>query len=254
MALSSESPLPWPALLAARLRYFWTLIVAAICFLILGIPLVVIGYCLRAIFGIEDVVFPFARFGARLYLSAAGARTIVTGLHHLNHDETYLFVANHQSNLDPPLIFCYVGQNVGALAKKELRRVPVLGQGMALAHIIPIDRSNRERAIESTRAGATELRRGHSLMAFPEGTRSPDGRMREFKKGVFFMALEAGVSIVPIAINGTRLVMPKGKSVSIPGTVSLEILPPVSTAGWDPADITGLVEEVAAAIRARVLN
>jgi 1-acyl-sn-glycerol-3-phosphate acyltransferase len=252
MELSSEIPLPWPVLVAARLRYFWTLLVAALCFLILGVPLVLIGYLLRSLFGIEDVVFPFARFGARLYLRAAGARIVVSGHDHLDDDETYLFVANHQSNLDPPLIFCYVGQNVGALAKKELRKVPVLGQGMALAHIIPVDRSNRERAIESTRAGARELRRGHSLMAFPEGTRSPDGRMREFKKGAFFMALEAGVRIVPVAINGTRLVMPKGKSVSIPGTVSLEILPPVSTLGWDPAEITSLVEKVASAIRACV--
>lgn len=251
MELSSE--IPQSVLLAARLRYFWTLVVAATCFLILGIPVVLIGYPLRAIFGIEDVVFPFAKFGARLYLRAAGARVVVSGRDHLADDETYLFVANHQSNLDPPMIFCYVGQNVGALAKKELRRVPVLGQGMALAHIIPIDRSNRERAIESTRAGAREMRRGHSLMAFPEGTRSPDGRMQEFKKGAFFMALEAGVRIVPIAINGTRLVMPKGRSISIPGTVSLEILPPINTLGWDATEISGLVEKVSSAIRERLM-
>lgn len=97
------------------------------------------------------------------------------------------------------------------------------------------------------------MRRGHSLMAFPEGTRSPDGRMQEFKKGAFFMALEAGVRIVPIAINGTRLVMPKGRSISIPGTVSLEILPPINTLGWDATEISGLVEKVSSAIRERLM-
>jgi 1-acyl-sn-glycerol-3-phosphate acyltransferase len=252
MELSSEIPLRWPMRLAARLRYLWTLVVAALCFLIIGIPVVLIGYTLRAVFGIENVVFPFARFGARLYLWSAGVHAVVSGRDHLDDNETYLFVANHQSNLDPPLIFCNVGQNVGALAKKELRRVPVLGQGMALAHIIPIDRSNRERAIESTKAGAAELRRGHSLMAFPEGTRSPDGRMREFKKGAFFMAVEAGVRIVPIAINGTRLVMPKGRSATMPGTVSMDILQPVSTSGWNPAEISALIDKVASAIGTRL--
>ena len=93
MELSSE--IPQSVLLAARLRYFWTLVVAATCFLILGIPVVLIGYPLRAIFGIEDVVFHFAKLGARLYLRAAGARVIVSGRDHLADDETYLFVANH---------------------------------------------------------------------------------------------------------------------------------------------------------------
>src|SRR5262249_61090033 len=101
-------------------------------------------------------------------------------------------MANHQSNLDPALLFSYLSHNVGAIAKIELFRIPIMKQGFPLAHVVPIDRSNRERAVESTRRGADELRRGDSLLAFPEGTRTGDGGVEGVKKGGVFMALEGG--------------------------------------------------------------
>jgi 1-acyl-sn-glycerol-3-phosphate acyltransferase len=119
-------------------------------------------------------------------------------------------------------------------------------------HIIPIDRSHRERARASTKAGAEALGRGHSLMGFPEGTRSLDGRVQEFKKGIFYMAVEAGVPVVPVIINGTRLVMRKGSRVCTPGPVQMEVLPPVSTQGYEVANLDELVERVRQQIAARV--
>jgi|SRR5262245_18478012 len=223
-------------------RYYWTFIVAAGLLLIIGIPIIIIGYTLRTVFGIEDFIFPFAKLGARIYLRAAGARVHVSGLEHLDPRQAYLFVANHQSNLDPPLMFAYLGRNTGAIAKKELLKVPLFKQGFPLAHIVPIDRTNREKAIESTRRGANELRLGHSLMAFPEGTRSVDGQVKEFKKGVFYMAVEAGVEIVPVVINGTRLVMPKNARQCQPGDVYLKVLSPVNTQEYDAAKIEELIE------------
>jgi 1-acyl-sn-glycerol-3-phosphate acyltransferase len=236
----------------SRLRFFWALCVAGLCFIFIGIPAIVIGYLLRWLFGIEGFIFPFAKCGCRLYMRAAGARVHVSGLENLTPGRTYLFIANHQSTLDPPLLFAYLGWNVGALAKKELSRVPILGQGMSLGHVIPIDRANRERAIASANLGARALRAGHSLMAFPEGTRTVDGRVREFKKGVFLMALDAGVEIVPVVVNDTRLVMRKGVRASIPGDVWVEVLSPVATAAYTRENVEELITRVRELIVPRV--
>jgi len=234
------------------LRYYWTLTTAVLLLLFLGIPIIATGHLLRTLFGVEDFIFPYAKFGCRLWLRAAGARVHVKGREYLDRNRAYLFAANHQSNLDPPLLFAYLGHNTGAIAKKELTKFPVLKQGFPLAHVVPIDRRNRESAIESTRRGAQSLRRGHSLMAFPEGTRTVDGRVKEFKKGVFYMAVEAGVPVVPVVVNDTRLVMPKGRNVVTPGDVWLEILPPVPTDGYTNENIEELVERVRSQIVPRV--
>lgn len=243
MARSSERAASSPGLVA-RLRYYWTFVVAALLFVIIGIPIIVAGHLLKVLFGIDGFVFPYAQFGCRVYLRSTGARIHVTGLEHLDPEATYVFIANHQSILDPPLLFAYLGRNVGALAKKELVKVPILGQGMPLAHIIPVDRGNHERARDSTRRGAEALRRGHDLMAFAEGTRSVDGRLKPFKKGVFFMALDGGVAVAPVVINDTHRVISKGSPFCTPGDVYLEILPPVETAGYTSETIDDLVEHV----------
>jgi 1-acyl-sn-glycerol-3-phosphate acyltransferase len=234
------------------IRYYWTFVVAFLLLVFIGVPIITIGHILRKFFGVEDFIFPPAKFGCRIYVWAAGARVQVSGLEHLDRDRAYVFIANHQSNLDPPLLFSYLGHNVGAIAKIELFRIPIMKQGFPLAHVVPIDRSNRERAIQSTRRGADELRRGHSLMAFPEGTRSVDGQVREFKKGVFYMAIEAGVPIVPVVINDTRLVMPKDKKRVVPGDVYLETLPPISSGGYTVENVGELIERVRELIAAHV--
>lgn len=226
------------------MRFYWTFVVAGLLLLIMGLPLIAIGHLLRAVFGIEDFIFPPVKFACRIYLWSAGARVHVSGLERLDPAQAYVFVANHQSNLDPPLLMAYLDHNVGAIAKKELLKVPLFKQGFPLAHIVTIDRSNRESAIASTKRGAEELRRGHSLMAFPEGTRSLDGAVAPFKKGIFYMAIEAGTPIAPVVISNTGLVMGKGARRCIPGDVYLEVLPPVSTTGYTNENIEDLVEHV----------
>ncbi len=233
-------------------RYYWILIVVVLLFLIIGVPIVFLGHVLKKLFGVEDFVHPFAKFGCKVWIRSFGARVHVTGGEHLDPNQAYVFAANHQSNVDPPLLFAYLGPITGAIAKKELTKFPVMKQGFPLAHVVPIDRSNRESAIESTRLGAAELRKGYSLMAFPEGTRTVDGRVKEFKKGVFFMALEAGVPVVPVVVNDTRLVWRKDGKVVTPGDIYLEILRPVSTAGFNEDNLEELIERVRSQIVPRV--
>lgn len=234
------------------IRFYWTFIVGGLLLIFLGLPTIFIGHVLRTIFGIEEFLFPFAKFGCRVYLRSAGARIYVRGQENLQPGQAYVFASNHQSNLDPPLLFAYLGPNTGALAKAELFKIPIMKQGFPLVHVVPVDRSNRERAIESTRIGAASLRRGHSLMAFPEGTRTVDGKVKEFKKGVFFMAIEAGVPVVPTIVNDTRAVMRRGEKKVTPGDVYLEILPPVPTQGYNEDTVQDLIQIVRDQIVARV--
>ena len=234
------------------IRYYWTFVVAFLLLIFVGIPSITLGHILRKLFGIEDFIFPPAKFGCKTYVWSSGARVHVSGLEHLDSDKAYVFIANHQSNLDPPLLFSYLDHNVGAIAKIELFRIPIMKQGFPLAHVVPIDRSNRERAVASTRRGAEELLRGHSLMAFPEGTRTVDGHVKDFKKGVFYMAIESGVALVPVVINDTRLVMRKGEKRVIPGDIFMDVLPPVSSQGYTIDSVGDLIKQVRGPIIARV--
>jgi 1-acyl-sn-glycerol-3-phosphate acyltransferase len=135
---------------------------------------------------------------------------------------------NHQSNCDPPAVITIL-PDVLVMAKQEFFRVPVLGPAMILRGFIPVDRKNRERAIAAVDQAVASMRAGNSFMAFPEGTRSPDGRLQTFKKGLFVMAIKASALIVPISVSGARKVMPKGTFVIRPGTVRITIQDPIST-------------------------
>lgn len=234
------------------LRFYWILFVVVVLLLVIGIPAIIFGNLLKTLFGVKDFVHPFAKFGCKVWVWSFGARVHVTGRENLTPGQAYVFASNHQSNVDPPFLFAYLGPITGAIAKKELTKFPIIKQGFPLAHVVPIDRSNRESAIESTRRGAAELRKGYSLMAFPEGTRTVDGRVKEFKKGVFFMALEAEVPVVPVVVNDTRLVWRKGANIVTPGDIYLEILPPISTAGYNEDNIEELIEQVRNQIVPRV--
>jgi 1-acyl-sn-glycerol-3-phosphate acyltransferase len=122
------------------------------------------------------------------------------------------------------------------MAKQEFFRVPVLGTAMRLRGFIPIDRKNRERAIAAVEEAVEALKAGYSFLAFPEGTRSPDGRLQIFKKGLFVVAIKAGAPIVPVSASGARKVMPKGKFAIYPGRVRITIHDPIPTAGLEVND------------------
>ncbi|HEY6306865.1 MAG TPA: lysophospholipid acyltransferase family protein [Candidatus Angelobacter sp.] len=157
----------------------------------------------------------------------AGARVKIVGLDKIDQSGTYIFMSNHVSNLDPPILCPLIPRRTSILAKKVIWRIPILGPALTLAEIVPVDRANRESAIQSIRRAGEVMRHGINVTLFPEGTRSRDGRLQPFKKGPFHLAAETGVPIVPITILGTYEMMPKGNLIVRSGTATLVFHPPI---------------------------
>jgi 1-acyl-sn-glycerol-3-phosphate acyltransferase len=225
--LRAESSTKGLARLAGRLWYWWSLTAAALLLLIFGPPAIIVSY----LAGRRHWLYPWARFGARNWLRLSGVRVRVRGLENLDPRQSYVFVANHRSFLDTATLFYYTGRRIGVIAKKELLKVPILGYGMSYVNILAIDRSNNQRAVATMKAATDRLKRGISFGVFAEGTRARPGQLLPFKKGAFYMAVEAGVPVVPVAIKHTDELMGKGTGMARPGTVEMVILPPIPTDG-----------------------
>lgn len=195
-----------------------------------------------------DMMYKVATRLAITGVRLAGIRIEVRGLEHLQPTRSYIFMSNHVSNLDPPILIPSIPGRCSVLVKKELFRLPILGVAMKQAELVPVDRSNREAAIESVRAAAEVLQHGLSLVIYPEGTRSPDGRLLPFKKGPFHLAIEAGVPVVPATILGTAECWPKGTWAMRPGKATLIFHPP-----FDPADFADR-DALMAAVRRHIAS
>jgi 1-acyl-sn-glycerol-3-phosphate acyltransferase len=194
-----------------------------------------------------DSLYEIGMKGARLALWFSGVRLDIVGLEKIPHGRAAIYMPNHQSNCDPPAVISNLPP-VLVIAKKEFFRVPVLGTAMVYRGFIPLDRKNRERAIAAVEQAVDSLKAGNSFLAFPEGTRSPDGRLQTFKKGLFVMAIKAGALIVPISVSGARKVMPKGQFVIHPGRVRITIHDPISAADYAPEERGKLIEVTRQAI------
>ncbi|MGA1984012.1 MAG: lysophospholipid acyltransferase family protein [Acidobacteriaceae bacterium] len=158
-------------------------------------------------------------------LRAAGIRVEVVGLEHVPAGVSCIFLSNHVSNLDPPVLFPVLPGQCSALLKKELMRIPLLGTAMRMAKFVPVERGNvREAAQASVAAAAAALKSGLHIVIFAEGTRSKDGRLARFKSGPFYLAMETGAPIVPIVISGTQTMMRKHSAAIRPGVAKVEFL------------------------------
>lgn len=164
-------------------------------------------------------------------LRLSGADLLVEGSPGAVADRPAIYVMNHQSSLDIPAAFAVLPVDLRFIAKHTLRKVPFLGWYMSWTGMVFVDRSNSTQAVNSLTAAADRLRGGISLLAYPEGTRSRDGRILPFKKGPFVLALQAGVPIVPIAIEGSMRCMPAHLRPFRPGIVRIAIGTPIETAG-----------------------
>lgn len=178
-----------------------------------------------------DSVHRVARIWARSLLALSGVGVTVTGLERIAADRSYIFMSNHQSNFDIPVLLGHLPVQFRWLAKAELFRIPVFGRAMRGAGYISIDRSDRAAAFESLEQAAEKIRQGVSILIFPEGTRSVDGSLKSFKKGGFVLAIGAGVPIVPVTVRGTFDIMPKHALRIRPRQVTVAIGEPIATEG-----------------------
>ncbi|HEY5175413.1 MAG TPA: lysophospholipid acyltransferase family protein [Terriglobales bacterium] len=187
-----------------------------------------------------------AIFGVRL----AGVKIEVRGMERLEAGRNYIFMANHSSNLDPPVLLPTIPGRCSVLVKKEVFRVPILGTGMKMTSLVPVDRSDRESAIESVNAAIAVLRQGLHMLIFPEGTRSSDGRLLPFKKGPFHLAIDSGVFVVPVTILGTFELWPKTRFALRPGTATVVFHVPIDPRSYPDRDslMKALAETIASAL------
>jgi 1-acyl-sn-glycerol-3-phosphate acyltransferase len=181
------------------------------------------------------------RFYAPALIWASGARLEVEPLPSHDWARPHIFLMNHQSMLDIACAFAVLPVNLRFIAKHTLKYVPFLGWYMWATGMVFIDRSRRKSAFRSLAAAGQRIREGANILAYPEGTRSRDGRILPFKKGVFMLALEAGVPVVPVAIEGSGQVVPADSFRVRPGVVRMKVGAPISTSG---KTIEGLMGEV----------
>src|SRR5215212_6135031 len=240
-AMAQESSTTGRRSFIRRLHYWWSLFAAGALLAICAPPILVFAWLVNK----HDLVYPWALFGARAWLVLSGVRVKVKGLELLDPKQAYVFVSNHRSYLDTAAMFIYTGRRIGLLAKKELLRVPLLGIGMGFVNVMAIDRTNRESAIRTTEAAAQRIKSGVSFAVFVEGTRAKPGELLPFKKGAFYMARQAGVPVVPVAIKNSDVLMGKGTGESRAGTMEMVFMKPIDTVNrTTDDDIDRLVFEV----------
>src|SRR5215471_7555191 len=226
----------------------WSLVFRSFFSSIAFVVLTLIGSVLAIPSGVidrtGDLVLRLARWWAWGVLASAGVRLRVRSRAVLEPGRPYVFMLNHLSLVDVWAVLVAVPVPLRFIAKKQLGAIPLFGWAMRAGRFIFIDRQNPVLARKSIEEAANRVRRGQSVVIFPEGTRSRDGRTGPFKKGGFHLAMSAGVDIVPVAIRGSREVMPRGSARIYPGDVSIEIGEPIPTAGLAPEDREALVDRV----------
>ncbi|MBA4312178.1 MAG: 1-acyl-sn-glycerol-3-phosphate acyltransferase [Chlorobiaceae bacterium] len=169
-----------------------------------------------------------ARFWAYGILKVCGVKVKVEGIENVDFSRSYIYVSNHASQFDIPAVVAGIPDQIRIVYKKELEKIPIFGWGLKYGKTyIGIDRGRGQDAIQSLEDAANKIRNGASVLLFGEGTRSADGKLQQFKRGPFNLALRAGVPIVPVAINGSYKVLPKHSFRIRPGTITLVLSSPI---------------------------
>lgn len=215
----------------------------------LGVPAAVFFIPWTVLTGNADALYKVSQWITRTALRMARVRVEVSGIERVPANTACIFLANHVSNLDPPALIPRIPGRTSAFLKRSLMKIPILGYGFKLGDFVPVDRDG---SVESAKAGVEAARRvlekGIHITTFVEGTRSPDGRMLPFKKGPFYLAMEAGAPCVPVSIHGTESMMKKGSMRVHPGMAHIIFHPPLY-----PRDFATR-EELMASVRASIAS
>ena len=185
-----------------------------------------------------------SKFWGRLNLALSGVTMSVIGDELIDENQPYIVMANHQSHYDVFALIGYLPLPLKWVMKRELRKIPVFGIACEKVGHIYVDRGNSEKAQKSLKAAGEKIRAGSSVAFFPEGTRSPDGKLQPFKKGGFVMALEAKVPILPVTVVGGRKILPKGSLRILPGNMKIIIHEPIPVTEYTYETREKLIEQV----------
>jgi 1-acyl-sn-glycerol-3-phosphate acyltransferase len=180
-----------------------------------------LGFPWTLLTGNVAFLYRMGMWGAWTGVRIAGVRVKTVGLDKLDPARTYIFMSNHVSNVDPPILLPLIPRRTSVMVKKELFKYPILGRVMRFGSLVPVDRGNRDAGISAVRAAADVIRSGVNMTIYVEGHRSFDGRLLPFKKGPFYLAEECAVPVVPVTIVGSYNAMPKGRFAIKPGTVTV---------------------------------
>ena len=202
-------------------------------FIVLGLPAALIGIPWSALRGNFSTMYSWGMAVLRLGIRAGGIRVRIEGRENIPPGESCIFLSNHVSNLDPPILLPSLPGMSSVFLKKSLMKIPLLGIAMRMGKYVPVSRGHsREEAEKSVAIAADALRSGLHIFIFPEGTRSPDGNLLPFKKGAFFLAADTGAPMVPMVISGTAQMMCKGSFKLIPGEAVVRFLPALRPANY----------------------
>jgi 1-acyl-sn-glycerol-3-phosphate acyltransferase len=212
----------------AKLLFVW---------LALGPPLGIVGIPYTLL--VRDVTWLYwaSMWVTGAGVRAAGIRVRKVGFENIPAGRACIFMCNHVSNLDPPVLMPSIPTRCSVLLKSELMSIPILGTAMKIGGFIPVERGSRRDSAQQTVAAAGKaIADGLNIVVFPEGTRAIDGRLSTFKKGPFFLAMQTGAPIVPVAISGTQTMLRKGSSLITPGTAIIRMLPAIEPGNFASRD------------------
>lgn len=190
---------------------------------------------------------------AKSLVECSGAQVSVHG-EHLIPNESVLFVCNHQGNFDIPLLMAYIKKPIGFISKVEVKKLPVISDWMEILPCVFMDRNDRRQAVKAIKEGANLLSSGHSLVIFPEGTRSKGGDIAPFKSGSFRLATKSGVPIVPVTMNGSYKLFEEKGNLFHPGDVSITFHDPIRSEIYQNMDVNDLTQMVQEIISANLVN
>ncbi len=222
----------------------WAMVVTVVDTVVLGTYGAIVGFIPPR----GDWTLRGSRLWARIILLAAGVRLKVEGAEQVPRDGPVVFMSNHESWLDIPVLLASIPVQVRFLAKKSLFSIPFFGWAIASMGFIAVDRKNRREAIKSFEQAAQRIRAGRSVLVFPEETRTPDGRLLPFQRGGFLIAIKAGLPIVPVGLEGARRCLPKYSYLLRPGTITVRFGSPIPTEGVGVTAKDNLMEAVRTAM------